>query len=433
MYHPLVYMTTECRNFRNKCCTNRTCAFYHSEAQHQEAKENREKLLQDIQETERKEKEAMEKRTEAALKVDLDSSNQFPSLPDAGATSKSNKKTKRSYAETAKSGVSSSIKSLSQELETDNDIDNIIQSDNDQNDEDQLINESSIGNQQEQSSSPLLSSLNEASPVFSPLNSSGIGSPSFSAVAPHSSVFTTNGSANFTGSIGANEFSFTTNEATQNPFPFSSSTFSFDPPPATAETSPFLDASIFRGYNFKEPLPFSLQGSQFSHVVDPFSSDGYDEISDSLKIFRSKISMSYQGVHEGILLENGEENRVAVKEIDLTHIPMHRDQVVDNLRQLSSLHHPNIIPYRSVIQSNERIYIVTNYFDNSLSFSSYVSKNHDKLLDSNGELTLLCKNFILQLCSILSYFHQHKILHQNLDVSNNILEHKKYVNTKKDL
>ena len=373
MYHPLVYMTTECRNYRNRQCQNRTCAFYHSEAQRQAAQENRENLIAEIEETERREREAEENRASEVLEVDLESSNHFPSLPETDS-SKPVPVPKRSYAESAKTKKKEKTEFADSKKPRDD--------------------------------KGLISSLNEDSQVYSPMtHAEPITSPPFGA----QSVF--GASTPPFSSIGHSEFPFhNSQEPEQNPFTFGGSgAFGFDAG-ANDSSNSFLDQGLFRSPYFKEP--FSLGGTGFSHA---FSSDACEAVSDNLKIFRSKkISMNSQGiVYEGIWSELGEEQRVAVKEIDLTH-SMNRGIVLDHLSKLRSFQHPNIIQSRQVIHPNERAFVVMNYYDNSL--ASYMENSREKLVDSNGAITALCKSFIVQLCSVLEYLHQNEMLHRNLEV-----------------
>lgn len=416
MYHPLVYMTTECRHHRTRQCQNRTCAFYHSEGQRKEAEENREELLIELAETERRLKEEGPKLS-SDLDVDIDSSNHFPSLQDSESTSKQNNSVKRSFADTIKSSNSPILEASSPP--------NLLKSSTSAIDTWELT-------PAESAESPLLTSLNDTSIPYSPRSLSGIDltTAGFNAANQTGS----SSGVKFDAFSSAADFGFSTTTASSSTNDHStndtSSAFNNQTPPFT-----FLDQGGLSLGSSGVGSPYSAPFSDFSlttreqgfNRILPIS-ESIEPINDNLKVWTKPISVEYhRAIYEGVWSDfDLNEERVIVKEIDLTRCD-NRLRVLEYVNRIESLYHKNLIRIRGVISWADRVFIVTDYYNNDDTLTSYIEKYHDTLVDSStGELTSLCISFIVQICSLLEYLNRERMVHRDLK-PNNI-----YVNLKKD-
>ncbi|MBN2588930.1 MAG: protein kinase [Sedimentisphaerales bacterium] len=97
-----------------------------------------------------------------------------------------------------------------------------------------------------------------------------------------------------------------------------------------------------------------------------------------------------------------------------------RKRFLDEARVMSELDHPGIVRVHHMGEYNGRYYLVMDYVEGpegkSCSLSEYMSRAKDHRL---GEKTVL--NYVIQLCSALSYAHGRGIIHRDIKPANVLL------------
>ena len=110
--------------------------------------------------------------------------------------------------------------------------------------------------------------------------------------------------------------------------------------------------------------------------------------------------------------------KFAVKVIPKKRLhPKEIKKILDLLKVLQSLDHPNIIKYNHFFEDDNNIYILLE-LNNAISFNDYLKKE-------NNIENIEIKNYILQLIKGLQYLHNNKIMHRNLKLGNIYLTNNK--------
>lgn len=108
-----------------------------------------------------------------------------------------------------------------------------------------------------------------------------------------------------------------------------------------------------------------------------------------------------------------------MSEYDQVTIEKYKQKYIQALQTISNFKHPNIIKIYDFFEENGTVYSVTELLEGG-SLREYVVAHG--AMDENT--ALVC---IRQVCDVLAYIHQYKILHLNINPENIILRKKEYI------
>jgi hypothetical protein len=431
-------MTSICHHKTN--CTNRFCAFYHSEKQKKQAQENRESLERILnsyiipQESKVNQNPAnllvsvSKKSKPEPLNADITSINHFPSLPPSESSEKvksnkqeliSNQQTKSNFIYPAKisppNEISPKPKLMYSETLTHSGSDS-NENENSKvkspgftfSDADFHSSRLSPGFSQD-SHSDLSSELQSGSPFgFEPIN--------------------------FSPAPGAIEY--LGNESNNNSF-YGSSGFTYEgiPKPSLVGSS-----SLSSPWNplLSDVGAESHGNSFFLGIADQFSiSDQFGSftgssrhlmlgsgglgvvvpVDDQLKLYRNSSKLNgYDGtIYEGLFTnELGDESLVHVKALDHPQ-GFSSTSTVTNI-YLKYFHHGNLVQYYKTLQIDGQSYVLMHYYPEEDSLRNWHTTHFDHPIARQN----WCKSVIYQLCTLLVYLHEEQhIAHLALTVSKN--------------
>ena len=402
MYHPLVYMTTECHH-RASGCTNRFCAFYHNEKQKQQALENREELKRKIEETTTR--KTRDKKLEAYT-PDITSPNQFPKLPTITEPPKSQNTTDpgwKSFSNTQSPKIRTTPSLQTPMVPPINDG-KVNDTNNNHNDDDQSISNPVNPN-------PAPSTVNtQPSTILSPslpFSSVGIRKQLINNLTPLG-VLTEHVQPEYNSNISSPTSPF----ASQMEFQGLSDSLYSNNTLADNRFNLFPDNYLQEFSTFSSAQKYNLSTLAVGNTNSQTNHSQSEWLNDYVKIFRNKPLVKKRNyvIYEGIIVELGEQYPVIIKDIQLNQFnSSERKEIIEQIEIIKKLNHRNIISYRSTIQLNDRLFIVMEKLD---SLENYFKSFPTELIGP----TPLCISFIHQLCTALLYLHSNHILHQELHV-----------------
>ena len=104
---------------------------------------------------------------------------------------------------------------------------------------------------------------------------------------------------------------------------------------------------------------------------------------------------------------------LVVKEVDVTGLnPLAREEAKNEIKLLSSFHHPNIVTYRESFLENGKLHIVMDYAEGG-DLNALLKGRNGQLL---GETQVL--DYFVQLCLAMKHVHDRKVLHRDIKSQN---------------